>query len=84
MSLFLSRCNLGIFLLIFYFIFYFVFSVEQLSRSSTPPVASAIERFSNTNRNESVMIESNDSILGRDYVVVEKRTVEINALADGE
>lgn len=29
------------------------------------------------------MSDSNDSILGRDYVVVEKRTVEINALADG-
>lgn len=27
---------------------------------------------------------SNDSVLGKDYVVVEKRTVEINALADGE
>jgi len=28
------------------------------------------------------MSDSNDSILGKDYVVVEKRTVEINALAD--
>jgi hypothetical protein len=27
---------------------------------------------------------SNDSVLGKDYVVVEKRTVEINALADGQ
>lgn len=28
------------------------------------------------------MTDSNDSVLGKDYVVVEKRTVEINALAD--
>lgn len=52
--------------------------------SATPP--SAIERFasSNSKLGSDSMEGSNDSILGKDYVVVEKRTVEINALADGE
>lgn len=50
---------------------------------TTPP--SAVERFAATNNKSAgdSMSDSNDSILGRDYVVVEKRTVEINALADG-
>ncbi|KAI5475162.1 serine/threonine protein kinase ATG1 [Pseudohyphozyma bogoriensis] len=50
------------------------------SLSSTPP--SALDRFAQSNKGADSMTESNDSILGRDYVVVEKRTVEINALAD--
>lgn len=51
---------------------------------TTPP--SAVERFASNNTKSAgdSMSDSNDSILGRDYVVVEKRTVEINALADGE
>ncbi|GAA6017710.1 hypothetical protein JCM11491_001178 [Sporobolomyces phaffii] len=50
--------------------------------SATPP--SAIERFnsSNSKPGSESMEGSNDSVLGKDYVVVEKRTVEINALAD--
>lgn len=48
--------------------------------TSTPPV-SAVERFTRAKGSDS-MSDSNDSILGKDYVVVEKRTVEINALAD--
>ncbi|GAA5936528.1 serine/threonine protein kinase ATG1 [Sporobolomyces koalae] len=49
---------------------------------SAPP--SAIERFSSSNSKtgSDSMEGSNDSVLGKDYVVVEKRTVEINALAD--
>ena len=31
----------------------------------------------------SVSIAEEDSVLGTEYVVVEKRTVEVNALADG-
>ncbi|GAA5844785.1 hypothetical protein JCM9279_002919 [Rhodotorula babjevae] len=51
--------------------------------SSTPaPPPSAVERFASTNKVSDSMSDSNDSILGKDYVVVEKRTVEINALAD--
>ena len=59
-------------------------------RSSNPtPLGasptSAVDRFAQENKAGSdSMTDSNDSILGRDYVVVEKRTVEINALADGE
>ena len=30
------------------------------------------------------MTGDDDSVLGREYVVVEKRNVEVNALADGE
>ncbi|GAA5851452.1 hypothetical protein JCM8547_001099 [Rhodosporidiobolus lusitaniae] len=55
-------------------------SVESPGLSTGPP--SAIERFANTNKAASSMSDSNDSVLGKDYVVVEKRTVEINALAD--
>ncbi|GAA6042868.1 hypothetical protein JCM8097_007200 [Rhodosporidiobolus ruineniae] len=59
-------------------------SVDSPVPSSGPP--SAIERFSNAPANKaamaSSMTDSNDSVLGKDYVVVEKRTVEINALAD--
>ena len=47
------------------------------STSGTPP--SAVERFAR-NRGSDSLSESNDSM--KDYVVVEKRTVEINALAD--
>ena len=52
--------------------------------SATPP--SAIERFSSSvsKLGSESMEGSNDSVLGKAYVVVEKRTVEINALADGE
>ncbi|KAM0753377.1 kinase-like protein [Meredithblackwellia eburnea MCA 4105] len=56
------------------------------SANPSPPMpsspASVVERFAQTNKATDSMSESNDSILGRDYVVVEKRTVEINALAD--
>ncbi|GAA5971085.1 hypothetical protein JCM11641_004139 [Rhodosporidiobolus odoratus] len=48
--------------------------------SSTPPTA--VERFASSAKASGSMTDSNDSILGKDYVVVEKRTVEINALAD--
>ncbi|GAA5925870.1 hypothetical protein JCM10213_007309 [Rhodosporidiobolus nylandii] len=54
--------------------------VDSPGPSSGPP--SAIERFANTNKTSGSMTDSNDSVLGKDYVVVEKRTVEINALAD--
>ncbi|SCV69825.1 BQ2448_1219 [Microbotryum intermedium] len=50
---------------------------------SAPP--SAIQRSSAKNEAGSTnasMTESSDSIVGRDFVVVDKRTVEINALAD--
>lgn len=52
--------------------------------TTTPP--SAVERFnlSNSKPGNESMEGSNDSVLGKDYVVVEKRTVEINALADGK
>ncbi|KAL7342541.1 Serine/threonine-protein kinase ATG1 [Rhodotorula toruloides] len=55
------------------------------SESPAPPSPdppSAIERFKATNETSDSMTDSNDSVLGKDYVVVEKRTVEINALAD--
>ncbi|GAA5987795.1 hypothetical protein JCM10908_007219 [Rhodotorula pacifica] len=45
-----------------------------------PP--SAVERFAASARGGDSLMNSNDSVLGTDYVVVEKRTVEINALAD--
>lgn len=49
--------------------------------SDAPP--SALERFAATAaRGSDSLMNSNDSVLGTDYVVVEKRTVEINALAD--
>ncbi|GAA6004273.1 serine/threonine protein kinase ATG1 [Rhodotorula paludigena] len=51
--------------------------------SSSPAPPSAIERFASANKGGTdSMSDSNDSVLGKDYVVVEKRTVEINALAD--
>ncbi|GAA5917925.1 hypothetical protein JCM6882_006505 [Rhodosporidiobolus microsporus] len=55
-----------------------------LSTDSPAPSGqpSAIDRFASTNKAASSMSDSNDSVLGKDYVVVEKRTVEINALAD--
>jgi serine/threonine-protein kinase ULK/ATG1 len=46
-------------------------------------VGSAMDRLADQTREADSMTESSDSVLGRDYVVVEKRTVEINALADG-
>ncbi|GAA5961702.1 hypothetical protein JCM21900_000638 [Sporobolomyces salmonicolor] len=56
-------------------------SSESPLPSTTPP--SAIERFATSNKGPmDSMSDSNDSVLGKDYVVVEKRTVEINALAD--
>jgi serine/threonine-protein kinase ULK/ATG1 len=36
-----------------------------------------------TGKDESAL-EGDDSIVGREYVVIEKRTVEVNALADGK
>ena len=58
--------------------------------ASTPPViaphTTATERelaMAMIGRSESAL-EGSDSVVGREYVVVEKRTVEINALADGE
>lgn len=46
----------------------------------------AVEKQSNQQRDMlgSAMTGDDDSILGREYVVVEKRNVEFNALADGE
>ncbi|GAA5826401.1 hypothetical protein JCM11251_002352 [Rhodosporidiobolus azoricus] len=56
-------------------------SPDSPTASSSQP--SAIDRFANTaGKAASSMSDSNDSVLGKDYVVVEKRTVEINALAD--
>ncbi|BGP25284.1 Serine/threonine-protein kinase [Rhodotorula toruloides] len=55
-------------------------SESPVPPSPAPP--SAIERFKATNETSDSMTDSNDSVLGKDYVVVEKRTVEINALAD--
>ncbi|GAA5826533.1 hypothetical protein JCM3770_006373 [Rhodotorula araucariae] len=56
-------------------------SDSPVPSSSAPPV-SAVDRFASTNKASDSMTDSNDSVLGKDYVVVEKRTVEINALAD--
>ncbi|GAA5898446.1 serine/threonine protein kinase ATG1 [Sporobolomyces salmoneus] len=59
-------------------------SIDSTVETTTTTPPSAIERFNSSNSrsvNES-MEGSNDSVLGKDYVVVEKRTVEINALAD--
>ncbi|GAA6059490.1 hypothetical protein JCM10212_002233 [Sporobolomyces blumeae] len=57
------------------------------SSSTTTPAGappSAIERFNSVSGkvDPESMEGSNESVLGKDYVVVEKRTVEINALAD--
>lgn len=57
-------------------------SSESPAPASSPAPPSAIERFKATNETSDSMTDSNDSVLGKDYVVVEKRTVEINALAD--
>lgn len=46
--------------------------------AATPPIT-----MSSTGKDESAL-EGDDSIVGREYVVIEKRTVEVNALADGE
>ena len=48
------------------------------SRSMTP-----IDRSTTIVRASNSGLMDDDSMLGKDYVVVEKRTVEINALADG-
>ena len=45
--------------------------------AATPPITFV------TGKDESAL-EGEDSVVGREYVVVEKRTVEVNALADGE
>lgn len=50
--------------------------------SSNDAAPSAVDRFAANVRGTDSMMNSNDSVLGTDYVVVEKRTVEINALAD--
>jgi serine/threonine-protein kinase ULK/ATG1 len=42
-----------------------------------------IDRSTTIVRASNSGLMDDDSMLGRDYVVVEKRTVEINALADG-
>ncbi|KAK4054701.1 Serine/threonine-protein kinase [Microbotryomycetes sp. JL221] len=47
---------------------------------STPP--SAIARFVNANKAPFESLSESQDSVGKDYVVVEKRTVEINALAD--
>jgi serine/threonine-protein kinase ULK/ATG1 len=46
--------------------------------AATPPIT-----VNSADQDDSAL-ESSDAALGREYVVVEKRTVEINALADGE
>lgn len=48
--------------------------------AATPPITMVREE---TGKDESALDE-NDSVVGRDYVVVEKNQVEINALADGK
>ena len=45
--------------------------------AATPPIT-----MGSTGKDESAL-EGDDSVVGREYVVVEKRTVEVNALADG-
>ena len=45
--------------------------------ASTPPITYVTGK-------EDSALEGDDSVVGREYVVVEKRTVEVNALADGE
>jgi len=43
-----------------------------------------IARDDETTGKDDSALEASDSVVGREYVVVEKRTVEINALADGQ
>jgi hypothetical protein len=45
--------------------------------AATPPIT-----VNTTGKDESAL-EGDDSMVARDYVVIEKRTVEVNALADG-
>lgn len=45
--------------------------------AATPPIT-----MTSTGKDESAL-EGDDSIVGREYVVIEKRNVEVNALADG-
>ena len=46
--------------------------------AATPPIT-----VNTTGKDESAL-EGDDSMVARDYVVIEKRTVEVNALADGK
>ncbi|SGY13789.1 BQ5605_C010g05977 [Microbotryum silenes-dioicae] len=60
-------------------------TMTKVQEASPVFVPSAIQRSSAKNEASSTnasMTDSNDSIVGRDFVVVDKRTVEINALAD--
>lgn len=50
--------------------------------AATPPITMVREE-SPTGKHESAL-DASDSAIGREYVVVEKQTVEINALADGQ
>jgi serine/threonine-protein kinase ULK/ATG1 len=50
--------------------------------AATPPMT--IARDDETTGKDDSALEASDSVVGREYVVVEKRTVEINALADGQ
>ena len=50
--------------------------------AATPPITMVPEE--ETTGKADSGLEGSDSVVGREYVVVEKRTVEINALADGE
>lgn len=64
-------------------------NVAQTSRSrgvvgeGSPLAATPPFTLADTGKDESAL-EGDDSVVGREYVVVEKRTVEVNALADGE
>lgn len=64
-------------------------NVAQTSRSrgvvgeGSPLAATPPFTLADTGKDESAL-EGDDSVVGREYVVVEKRTVEVNALADGK
>ena len=49
--------------------------------AATPPITMGQART--TGKDESAL-DAGDSVVGREYVVVEKQTVEVNALADGK
>lgn len=67
-------------------------NVAEASRRPSPPADEAIAAFARPMHGlgpparlprVDPTVADDDSVLGREYVVVEKRTVEINALADG-
>ena len=58
--------------------------VEIARTTSGPRRPSLMQRHSSGSGSGGVGFGDEDDDPGKDYVVVEKRTVEINALADGE